>query len=76
MVFEFNIEFWAFTFDSLGKILIAATALMAHRIIMKHRGIDDIVLKDMRLEFTTGIVGIIMIVIGYALHLTRLGGFK
>ena len=74
MAFTFGLEFWAITFDVFGKILIAATALMAHRIIMKHRGIDKIVLKDMKLELTTGVVGVLMIVIGYVLHLIILNG--
>ena len=66
----YGIEFWATTFDFVGKFLIAITALLAHRIIVKEKGIDKIVLKDMKLEFTTGIFGLIFLVIGYVLHLT------
>tara|TARA_Y100000310_G_C20334932_1_gene647033 strand:- start:496 stop:708 length:213 start_codon:yes stop_codon:yes gene_type:complete len=66
---EFGIEFWAMTFDFVGKILIALTALLTHRILIKERKIDDLVLKDMRLEVGAGILGITFIVIGYVLNL-------
>lgn len=66
---EFGLLFWATTFDFSGKFLIAITALLAHRIIVKEKGIDKIVLHDMKLEFTTGILGLILLVIGYSLHI-------
>tara|TARA_Y100000310_G_C20500322_1_gene723639 strand:+ start:637 stop:858 length:222 start_codon:yes stop_codon:yes gene_type:complete len=65
----FGIEFWAVTFDFVGKLLIAFTALLTHRILIRERKIDDLVLKDMKLEVSAGILGIICIVIGYGLHL-------
>ena len=62
-------EFWAVTFDFVGKLLIALTALLTHRILIRERKIDDLVLKDMRLEVGAGILGITFIIIGYGLHL-------
>ena len=38
----YGIGFWAVTFDFMGKILIAVTALMAHRIIIKEKEIDKV----------------------------------
>ena len=64
----YGLEFWAITFDFVGKILIATTALLAHRIIVREKGIDKIVLKDMKLEISTGVVAIIFLIIGYVLH--------
>lgn len=66
---EFNIEFWAVTFDFAGKFLIALAALLTHRVLIRERAIDKLVLKDMKLEVSAGIFGIIFIVIGYVLHL-------
>lgn len=65
----FGIEFWAVTFDFVGKFLIAVTALLAHRIIIKERGIDKIAIHNMKLELTTGVVGLIFLMTGYGLHL-------
>ena len=66
---EFGIGFWAMTFDFVGKILIALTALLTHRILIKERKIDDLVLKDMKLEVGAGVLGIAFIIIGYVLNL-------
>jgi hypothetical protein len=68
----YGIEFWAWTFDFAGKLLIAITALMAHRIIIKEKSIDDIVLKDLKLELISGFVGILFLITGYILHLVNL----
>lgn len=64
-----SIEFFAFTFDFLGKLMIAVTALLAHRLIVREKGVDDLVLKDMRLELGSGIIGIFFLILGYILHL-------
>ena len=65
----FGIEFWAITFDFLGKLLIAATAIMAHRRIVIEKRLDKLVFEDLKLEFSFGIIGIIALIIGYSLHL-------
>jgi hypothetical protein len=64
-----NLEIIAITFDFLGKILIAITALLVHRRVKRERRIDKRVLKEMRLEQGIGIIAIILIVIGYVLHI-------
>ena len=69
----YNILFWATTFDFSGKFLIAITALLAHRIIIKEKGIDKIVIHDMKLELSTAVLGLIMLIIGYILHIKAIG---
>lgn len=64
-----NIEFWALTFDFVGKLLIAITALLVHRKLIMEKRIDRIVLKNMKLEFSSGVLGIILLTVGYILHL-------
>ena len=65
----FGIEFWATTFDFVGKILIAVMAILVHRKIIKERKIDTTVLNEMHLEEIMGILGILLISLGYILHL-------
>ena len=64
-----SLIFWATTFDFVGKILIAITALLVHKRIKKAHRINKKVLKEMRFEQSIGFSGIIVIVIGYILHL-------
>ena len=64
-----SLIFWATTFDFVGKILIAITALLVHKRIKKAHRINKKVLKEMRFEQSIGFLGIILIVIGYILHL-------
>ena len=66
---EFGIGFWAVTFDFIGKLLIALTALLTHRVLIRERKIDKLVLKDMKLEVSAGILGVIFITLGYILHI-------
>jgi hypothetical protein len=70
----FGLEFWAITFDFVGKFLIAVAALMTHRRIAIEKHIDKIVLKDLKYEVAVGIVAIVVLVIGYILHLFVLAG--
>jgi len=67
---EIGIEFWATTFDFVGKILIAIMAVLVHRKIIKERKIDTKVLHDMHLEEILGILGILLIVLGYVLKIS------
>jgi len=69
-----NMAFWALTFDVIGKVLIAATALLASKALIKEKLIDEVVIKDLRLEIFTGFIGILFIVLGYALNLVILRG--
>ncbi|MCA9485247.1 MAG: hypothetical protein KC506_00180 [Nanoarchaeota archaeon] len=68
-----DVELAAFTFDFIGKILIAITAVMVHTRIRKEKRIDKRVLKEMRWEEMLGILGIVFMTIGYFLHLRVIG---
>ena len=67
-----GLMFWALTFDTVGKILIAVMALLVHTRIKKEKGIDKIVLKEMKLEQSIGALAILLIITGYVLHLYAL----
>lgn len=64
-----TIEILATTLDFLGKILIAVTVLLVHRRIKKEHRIDKKVLREMKFEQSIGFIAIILIVLGFILHL-------
>lgn len=57
------------TLDTLGKVLLGITVLMAHWHVSKEHAIDADVLRVMRREKILGVLGIILIIIGYILML-------
>ncbi|HEA84523.1 MAG TPA: hypothetical protein ENI04_00890 [Candidatus Wildermuthbacteria bacterium] len=62
-------EIIGFTFDVLGKIMIAFTAIMVHYRFAKEHKIDEKVFSEMKREKIIGILGIVFIIIGYLLQL-------
>ena len=66
---EFGLEFWALTFDVLGKLLLVVMAILVHRRIEKEGKIDKRVLKEMDAERLVGGLAIFLILLGYILHL-------
>ena len=66
----YNIDILGLTFDFVGKVLIAVTALLVHRRVKKEGKIDKSVLKEMSLEQGFGVLGIIFLIIGYLLHVS------
>lgn len=67
-----GLMFWALTFDTVGKILIAVMALLVHKRIKREKGIDKLVLREMKLEQSIGVLAILLIITGYVLHLYAL----
>lgn len=63
------IEGLAFTFDFIGKVLIAVTALLVHQKVVREKKIDGKVLKYIHKEEVYGLLGIIFLIAGYVLHL-------
>jgi len=61
-------EFLGFTLETVGKILIAYTAIAVHRRFWKEHKIDDKVFASMKIEQVLGIIGIVFIVAGYFLQ--------
>lgn len=57
------------TLDMVGKVLIGVTVLRVHWRFLKERKIDKKVFQEMKLEQRLGVLGIILIIIGYVLEL-------
>lgn len=60
------------TFDTIGTILIAYTAIRVHYRVRKERSIDSRVMKEMGQEITIGISGVVLIIVGYILQVMGL----
>lgn len=67
------IEILAFTFDLIGKLLIAVTAIMVHSKVVSEKRIDKKVLKDIQKEEIFGVIGIAFVILGYILHVYLIG---
>lgn len=63
-----SIEFIGFTLDVIGKIMVAYTAIAVHRRVWREHKIDEAVFRAMRREQIVGVIGIVLIVIGYLLQ--------
>jgi rRNA processing protein Gar1 len=61
-------EFIGFTIDVVGKIMIAYTAIAVHYRFWKEHKVDESVFKSMKKERLIGIMGIILIIIGFFLQ--------
>lgn len=58
----------AFTLDLIGKIMVAYTALAVHHRVRKEHKIDQDVFRAMRREQFIGAMGIVLMILGYLLH--------
>lgn len=63
-----SFEFLGFTIGTIGKLLIAYTAIAVHYRVRKEHKIDKRVFKTMRREQVWGILGVALIVIGYVME--------
>ena len=63
-----NLLFWGLTIGVIGKILLAAGVIIAHTELAHERRIDDEVLHSFKLELLLTIIGIVLIVLGYAIE--------
>ncbi|MCH8244367.1 hypothetical protein IIB97_00565 [Patescibacteria group bacterium] len=63
-----TIEFIGFTLDVLGKVMVAFTAIMVHYRFRKEHKIDERVFRSMRREQLLGIIGILLIILGFLLQ--------
>ena len=57
------------TFDVIGKVLVSYTAIAVHYRVRKEHRIDENVFRSMKNEQVIGVIGIILIVIGYFLEI-------
>ncbi len=63
-------EVFALTLDIIGKVMVAYTALAVHHRVRKEQKIDASVFRAMRWEKTSGIAGIVLMILGYIAHLS------
>ena len=61
-------ELLGHTLEFIGVILIAYTALRVHTRVQKDHKIDNAVVDEMKKERLVGILGIVLIVLGYVLQ--------
>ena len=61
-------EIIAYTFDFVGKLLIAFTAVMVHHRVQKEHKIDKRVFDEMKRERMLALIGIALMALGYLLH--------
>ncbi|XKT74205.1 MAG: hypothetical protein ACJKTH_02535 [Patescibacteria group bacterium UBA2163] len=64
-----DIEFISSTFEVIGTVLIALAALRVHHRVLHDHRISDSVSKVMRFEQKLGILGILLVLLGYALSI-------
>ncbi|GIW66505.1 MAG: hypothetical protein KatS3mg095_0403 [Candidatus Parcubacteria bacterium] len=64
-----NLEFLGFTLDVIGKLMVAYTTIAVHYRVWKEHKIDREVFEAMRREQIIGIIGIILIIVGYLLQI-------
>ncbi len=64
-----NLLLLAITLGTIGKIILGFAVLRVHVHILKEHKIDNIVLKSMRKEQVVTIIGLVLIVIGYAFEI-------
>lgn len=62
-------EIVAATLEFFGTISIAFAALKVHHRVLNEHHIDKKVIKEMRREQYIGIAGVILLIIGYLMHI-------
>ncbi|MAZ56457.1 hypothetical protein CL653_01565 [bacterium] len=67
---------WGMTLSLLGKLVLALSILLAHGKISHTHEIDEEVLHTFKLEKVMGLVGILLLVVGYIFEVHSFGGFS
>jgi len=67
------IQVLAFTFDYVGKVLIALVAILVHSRVTKEGRIDKVVLKSFKREIIIVMLSVVFLTAGFILHLVNLG---
>lgn len=57
------------TIHTLGELLVGFTAIMVHYRFLKEHKVDKVVLHEMKTEQIVGILGVLLIVMGYMLEI-------
>lgn len=61
-------EFLGSTLDVIGKVMVAYTAIRVHHRFWKEHKVDEKVFFEMQRERHIGIMGIVLLIIGYFLQ--------
>ncbi len=64
-----NILFWGLTIGTLGKVLLAIGVIIAHRGLIKERKIDNVMIEIFHKEHIITVIGVILIILGYAMEI-------
>lgn len=64
-----NLLFWGLTISVIGKVLLAVGILKAHGEISHEHRIDEKVLQTFKVERWLTIIGLFLIVAGYAMEI-------
>ena len=59
------------TLDVIGTVLIGWAALRVHHRVLYEHKIDDKVMQVMRVEQRLGMLGIILVILSFALHILQ-----
>ena len=62
-------ELLGHTLDVIGKVMISYTAIAVHNRVRRQHKVDEVVFRQMRREQFVGILGIILIILGYLLEI-------
>ena len=64
-----NIELLGFILDVIGKVMVAYAAIKVHRRFWKEHKVNEFVFRAMEREQIIGILGIVLIIIGFLLQI-------
>lgn len=62
-------EFIGDTLQVVGEVMIGMTAIMVHRRVWKEHKITEAVYKEMEREQTVGVIGILLVILGFIVRL-------
>jgi hypothetical protein len=64
-----DLLFMGHTVEFIGKLMIGFTAVAVHYRFWKEHKIDEQVFREMRRERFVGVIGIVLMIVGYFLQL-------
>jgi hypothetical protein len=68
-----NLLFWGLTISMIGKVMVAASVLIAHSELAHEKRVDSLVLKSFRTELILTLAGLVLIVGGYMMEISFYG---
>lgn len=71
-----NLLFIGMTLSVIGKAMLALGVVWVHITMANERRIDDLVVRSFRTELVITILGFALILAGYIIEVSALGGFN